>query len=219
MQKKGRHTERFSINAARCSEPAIKNTRTIPAISPAAVRVSNKQAYAKRASGVILLLCIMLAVLASVLVPLLVGGASPAIAAAEVVPISAAVAKRAENSYSSVQEAQNELGFTPKLPTMPEGASLVAIRVVDGTMLEMEYSLGKTTVLYRTAQGSEDLSDINLAHAFSITEEGAVPRSYAGSTEGKLSSAVWATEGYTYAIQTNNDISADIIKGIATSVA
>ncbi|MDL2323810.1 hypothetical protein LJC61_01485 [Ruminococcaceae bacterium OttesenSCG-928-A16] len=221
MQKKVYHTQRVAINAKKPADVSLKNTRSTSAISAAAVRVSNKQAHTRRAGWVIMLLCLALAVLSAVLVPLLVGGASPAIAAEPAVRATAAAPVRAESSYTDLRTAEQELGFTPALPaTMPANTVLTAIRVVDGDMLEMEYVLDNVTLLYRTAQSNEDLSDANRTYTFTTTqEEDGVARMYSGSTENKLSLAVWAEGGKTYAIQTSNEINAETMKEIALSVA
>lgn len=197
-----------------------KTTRTVPAISAAAVRVSNQQARAKRAGWFILFLCLALAVLTTVLVPLLVGGASPVIAGEPTVLAVSSQAPKSQNSYTSLEEAQQELGFVPQYPVrMPEGSQLRVIRVVEGKMLEMEYSVGSVTLLYRTAQGNEDLSDPARTYAFSTTESGDLVCCYAGATENKLCLAAWADDGCTFAIQASNDIAADTMKEIVLGVA
>lgn len=104
--------------------------------------------------------------------------------------------------------------------SVPEGTTLAAIRVVDASILELEYHVGKATVLFRTAQGNDDISGVSKEYAYTSTEEvGGVTRGYAGVTEDILNMAVWASGDYSYAIVAEAGVSAAIMRQFAESVA
>ncbi len=163
-------------------------------------KVRRRRSHHRRVSTLILLMCIVVAVLIVLLVPLLVGGATPSASAAAVPTVEDV--QRTATSYTSVQKAADHLGFAPSLPAeLPEGYTLQAVNVLDGTVLELTYSNGKQEVLYRTAPGSEDLSWDTTEYAFTVNEElDGVTRSYAGVAAQKLSVVVWAKGNDSYAL-------------------
>lgn len=160
--------------------------------------------------------CMLIAVMAVLLVPTLVSGETlaPTGSPAAMVQESAAVA------YTSVEQAQQAVQIDLRAPqNMPEGTALTAVRVVDGNILELEYQVGKTTVMFRTAKGNDDISGVTKDYTFTTSEEqNGVVRSYAGITEKVLSLAVWACDGHTYAVVAEGGISADLMRQIAESV-
>lgn len=190
--------------------------------APAAQRRAYAAARAQKARRVgpaLLILCLVLALATVLLVPLLVGGASPASSKVRTMETSSAPAPSV--SYSSYEEALEALGFVPALPTeAAEGYNLTAIRVVDGSMLELEYSGGKGNYLFRSAQGKDDLSGDLTEYSYTLTEEkDGAARSYAGVAEKKLSLAVWAKGDYSYAVVAADGLAGADMKQVAESVA
>lgn len=187
-----------------------------PAPAMAEPLVPAQQAHSKRAGYLVFSLCLVLAVLAVMFVPLLARGETAVSASA-----GAALTQQAENAvaYNSVEEAVAVLGFNAALPTLPQGAAASAVRVLDGKVLEVSYQLGKDSFVYRTAQGNDDISGDTHTYAFSTTEEaGGVARSYQGPTEKFLNLAVWAAGGNTYAIVAEGGLAAETLKEIAQSI-
>lgn len=169
---------------------------------------------------VVLILCLVMAVATALVLPLVLQNQTMAattpnrLATAEVQPEQVA-------TYNSVAEATAALGFSPQLATaLEQSATLTGVKVLDNSVLEMTYVMGNDTVVYRTAQGSDDISGVYDTFAYSGTEEASgVLRTYSGVTADVLSLAVWANGGYTYAIIANDGLSADTMRTIAESVA
>ena len=175
-----------------------------------------RQRTIKKVAPAILLVCLALAILTVLLVPLLVGGAAPA--ASRIVSSSVPEVAKA---YNSVEEAQQVLGFAPVVPaSMPSEYTCTAVRVKEGNILEIEYSSGKNLVFFRTAEGSDDLSADTTEYYFTTTETlGNITRSYAGVADKKLSTAVWADNNRSYAVVAPDGIAAAQMRQIAESVA
>lgn len=181
-------------------------------------KVRSRRNHHRKVSSLILIGCIVLAVMTVLLVPMLVGGA-PAQAAPEAAPVPTEAETLA---VADLAEASQELGFDATLPaTLPAEYQLAAINVVNGDVLEMEYTNvnGKAPIIYRTAPGSDDLTWDETEYAFTVTEEeGGVTRSYAGVAEQKLSVALWAGDGYSYAVVAPDGIDAEALHIVAESV-
>lgn len=187
-----------------------------PVVKTQHQKVRTRRNHHRKVSSFILVACIVLAVMTVLVVPLLVGGA----AAPSSVPAEAAPAQAEVRAVSTMGEAGQALGFEAAAPAaLPDGFELSAIRVVDGSVLELEYAGGKTPVVYRTASGSDDLTWTDAEYAFTVTEEvDGVTRSYAGVAEQKLSVALWAEGGYSYALVASEGMDAEALRLMAESV-
>lgn len=172
--------------------------------------------------ALMLLICLVLAIVTVLLVPNLTGEATAGTQARPQSrqPESAAPVSREAVTYEGYDEAAAQLAFSPRLPeAIPEGYGLTAVRVLDGSILELEYSTGRDTLVYRTAEGNEDLSDTLTEFAYSATTEASgVTRTYAGAGEEKLNLAVWAEAGYTFALVSQDGVAAAEFVAMAESV-
>lgn len=189
-----------------------------PAPVQAAVKPSQRL-RARKAASAILALCMAVALLAVLLVPLLTAGETSA--ATLNTRAAGSIASLDSVSYGSVEDASSALGFTPKLPLLlQQQAELMRIVVLGGVILEITYMLGKEQVAYRTAAGSEDITDASRTPAFTTTETvDGITRGYSGATENILSLASWAADGYSYAIIASGGLQASDMRNIAESVA
>lgn len=178
-----------------------------------------KPKTSQKAGGVMLVSCLVLALMAVLLVPLLVGGASPS-AAATASPVAAGAAAQQVVAYTSVEDAMATLGLQASLPSaVPEGTVLTAARVLDGTILELEYDVGGTTVLFRAAHGNEDISGSTKNYTYTTTEDvDGTARMYLGVTEQILNVSVWASNDVSYALVASAGLSADTMRQIAESI-
>lgn len=173
----------------------------------------------------ILLACLVLAVASVLVVPMLVGGTTPAQsqqsrAQARGVAPEAAAAPVAV-AYDDAAAAVAALDINPALPTaLPDGYALGAVAVLDGTVLELQLD-GPGAVVLRCAAGNEDLSGMDLdALAFSTYEEtGVVTRRYAGASEDALYAAVWVSGDYTYALVSAEGLNAETMRLLAEPIA
>lgn len=168
----------------------------------------------------VLIGCIALAVLAVLALPLMVGGAAPASSKAQAV---AEVEEEQLNvaEYASAQEAMQVLGFVPAIPAeLPEGYAISASRVVDGEVLELVFGQGKSSVVFRAAKGSDDLSGADHeAYAYTANETvDDVTRGYAGVSDKKLNLAVWTSGEYSYALVAEGGIAPEAMRAMAESI-
>lgn len=160
--------------------------------------------------------CLAVAVLMVMFIPVLVDGAPPSAS-------TTAPAAKAQNiaAFASAQEAAGFVSLEACLPTaIPEGYGVLASRVVDDTVLEVEYTDNKNVIIFRAAPGSDDLSGQDFdTYAYTATETvDGVARGYAGVSEKKLDMAVWADGAYSYAIVTQNSLEASQLKLMAESI-
>lgn len=211
MQKRERRAKGTNTQSS-----SVRNTTSFSVDS---VQVSSQHKKAKKTGGLIMALCLVFALIVAVCGPLLVGGASTVVAA-ENNSIASVSVEREVNSYSSYDAAVQELGYSPSLPTLPANSSLVDVRVVDGTMLEMEYKVNNTVLLYRTAKGDEDLSDSNSKNSYTTTieDEDGVTRMYSGANEAKISLVVWTEDDQAYTLQSTACLDFETMQDIAQSI-
>ena len=120
-------------------------------------------------------------------------------------------------NWEAVKEA---LGYMPVLPAAwPADAGVTSIGVVDGSILEVVYVVGKETYIYRTAEGSDDLSASAKTYAFTTTETvDEISRTYSGVTDKVFTQAVWAANGHSYAILAESGVDADEMRVLAESI-
>ncbi len=172
-----------------------------------------------RSVSVILACCIVLAVGAVLVAPLLTGGAS-AVSSSSVAQVAAAPPVTGAQ-YPSVDAAAKAIGFMPVLPSaLPAGFAQHDVKVLEGAVLEVNYTSGKETLVYRVGQGNEDLSYSDKAYPYSQTQEtGGVTRTYEGSAEKKLNTCVWVNGDYSYALVAADGISGTDMHTVAESVA
>lgn len=197
-----------------CSQRYTAQKPTPP--KKAAQAKAARPASANKMVLLLLAACLVVAVLSVLLVPMLVGGTSPAASAAR-------TAQSQPNAiqYESPAAAAQVLGITPALPgALPEGYAVTASRVVEDTMLEVEITGGRNTLVFRAALGNQDLSGHDsTAFAYTATqEEGGIARGYAGVSEKKLNVAVWVQGDYTYALVCSGGMEAAMFHQIAEGI-
>lgn len=171
----------------------------------------------RRFAPVALVICLAIALLGVALAPVLFGGESVAARTTT----RGDVAARETVAYASLEEATVALGFAPTLPgALPAGSSIRGVNVLDGYILEIEYITDAGPLVYRTAQGNEDLSNGIDKYAYSANEQiGDITRTYFGSGESKLNVALWAADGFTFALLAPEGMSGGVLKAVAESVA
>ncbi len=209
-----KYTQQFAAVKAKPDSEAPK--------AEAIAKVPSKKRTSKTGAA-ILIICLALAIIAVLVVPLLVGGAAPSSAAA---PMAVAAVQQEAlpqvESYDTAEQAVAAIGMQPKLPVqLPEGFELVAQRVVDGYMLEFEYINGRVVVLFRVAQGSEDLTGIATDSAAYTTSEEVqgIRRGYTGVSQNEFNSAVWIDGDYSYALVAQGGMAAEQMRQMAQGVA
>ncbi len=179
-----------------------------------AVRKSSKKAV-----FIIFTISLILALSTVLLGPVFVDGAEVSTTSQNTTAAEPSVSIQ---TFETTQEAAAVLGFAPRLPSaIPDGYQLAEIRALDGSVLELVYEARQNTISFRTALGTGDLSSSEEdEYAFALTDEdGAVIRSYAGSSQERMHTAVWVQDDASYAILAENGLTADEMRSIARSVA
>lgn len=168
----------------------------------------------------IMALCLSVALLCVLLAPLLLGGVS-AVSAAGVTAGPVISAKSNTVSYTSAQQALEDIGITAALPTnLPAGCTVISCQVADGAVLELGIRADGGALLFRAAAGSDDLSGADHEQfTYSTTETvDEITRKYAGASDKKLNLAVWVQGTCSYALVSDGGIAAALMRQIAESI-
>lgn len=163
----------------------------------------------------LVLVGLALALAAVLLVPLMVGGATPT--------ASGSSGLTAENvvEMPGLKQAAAALGIEPKLPTaLPEGYALTSCRVVNNQWMEAEITNSKQTFVLRITGGSADLSgqDYETTPYTAVETVGGISLGYAGVSEKKLSTAVWVDGDCSYALVAVSGAEAGLMRQMAETL-
>ncbi|MBP3892771.1 MAG: hypothetical protein J6D34_01880 [Atopobiaceae bacterium] len=118
---------------------------------------------------------------------------------------------------SSASEAAQIAGFGVTFPEAVPGYSERVYQAVEGEMIQCFYRQGDVSVLIRKAKGSDDVSgDYNeypqvkttTVRDAEVTEKGKDDLVYV---------ATWTRDGFSYAIDADEGLSAEVIEGLAGS--
>ena len=121
--------------------------------------------------------------------------------------------------YDTLEAAAKAAGFELKAPSSVKGFSEKLIQVCDGEMIQVIFLNGDDRLFIRKAEGSEDISgDYNeysdsrtvTVNGNSVTLRG---------DDGKVSTAVWTSGGYTYSVSFDTPVSEDEMTGIIGQVS
>lgn len=118
--------------------------------------------------------------------------------------------------FDTLEEGLAAIDYDPVLPKEIEGG-VEGCSVMDGDMLEVSYSCGIT---WRTAPGGEDISgdyntyeDVKTVRAASGAEI-----TLKGGADG-YTAAVWADNGFSFALYSDQPLSADAAMGVIDSAS
>jgi len=121
--------------------------------------------------------------------------------------------------YETLEAAAKAAGFELKAPSSVKGFSEKLIQVCDGEMIQVIFLNGDDRLFIRKAEGSEDISgDYNeysdsrtvTVNGNSVTLRG---------DDGKVSTAIWTSGGYTYSVSFDTPVSEDEMTGIIGQVS
>ena len=121
--------------------------------------------------------------------------------------------------YESLEAAAKAAGFELKAPSSVKGFTEKLVQVCDGEMIQVIYLNGDDRLLIRKAEGFEDISgDYNeysdsrtvTVNGNSVTLRG---------DDGKVSTAIWTSGGYTYSVSFDTPVSEDEMTGIIGQVS
>lgn len=103
--------------------------------------------------------------------------------------------------YESFEAAAESAGFELRIPYIPEELEITAIRLIEGSLLEVVYELEGNSIVYRQGPGEEDVSGDYTEYEEAVTEkiEGTeVSVTYKGNG-GLVSLMTWQNAGFSYA--------------------
>ena len=201
--------------------PAYPQQAAVDRAQPAQVVATAKAATRRmvKIGPLVLIACLILSILAVLMIPMVVSGTSSvssrATAVSESPPLAAV-------SYDSMQDAADALNLPGQaLSGFPTDVQATAISVVDNAYLEVAFTYGKDTYLYRAAAGSDDLSgmDYESAAYTAVEETDSAAIGFTGVSEKKLTSAVWIKGDYTYALVSESGAAAEEMRTLATDMA
>ncbi|MBR4928566.1 MAG: hypothetical protein IKX72_03305 [Oscillospiraceae bacterium] len=121
--------------------------------------------------------------------------------------------------YESLEAAAKAAGFELKTPSSVKGFSDKLIQVCNGEMIQVIYLNGDDRLLIRKAKGSEDISgDYNEYSDNSTVTVNGNSVTLRGD-DGKVSTAVWTSGGYTYSVSFDTPVTEDEMTGIVGQVS
>lgn len=121
--------------------------------------------------------------------------------------------------YESLEAAAKAAGFELKAPSSVKGFTEKLVQVCDGEMIQVIYLNGDDRLLIRKAEGFEDISgDYNEYSDNSTVTVNGNSVTLRGD-DGKVSTAVWTSDGYTYSVSFDTPVSEDEMTGIIGQVS
>lgn len=120
--------------------------------------------------------------------------------------------------YNTVDEAKKAVVFKALVPgAMPEGYTLSWVSTINDELFQISYKNGDNAILYRTAEGAEDISgDYNVYKNEKSLKIAGIDVTIKGN-EG-AAKATWTKDGLTYSIYADKEISEQDITNIIASI-
>lgn len=120
--------------------------------------------------------------------------------------------------YNTRDEAKKAVVFKALVPgAMPEGYTLSWVSTINDKLFQISYKNGDNEILYRTAEGAEDISgDYNVYKNEKSLKIAGIDVTIKGN-EG-AAKATWTKDGLTYSIYADKEISEQDITNIIASI-
>lgn len=120
--------------------------------------------------------------------------------------------------YNTLDEAKKAVVFKALVPgAMPEGYTLSWVSTINDELFQISYKNGDSEILYRTAEGTEDISgDYNVYKNEKSLKIAGIDVTIKGN-EG-AAKATWTKDGLTYSIYADKEISEQDITNIIASI-
>lgn len=120
--------------------------------------------------------------------------------------------------YNTLDEAKKAVVFKALVPgAMPEGYTLSWVSTINDELFQISYKNGDNEILYRTAEGTEDISgDYNVYKNEKSLKIAGIDVTIKGN-EG-AAKATWTKDGLTYSIYADKEISEQDITNIIASI-
>ena len=121
--------------------------------------------------------------------------------------------------YDTLEAAAKAAGFELKAPSSVKGFSEKLIQVCDGEMIQVIFLNGDDRLFIRKAEGSEDISGDYNEYSDSRTATVNGNSVTLRGDDGKVSTAIWTSGGYTYSVSFDTPVSEDEMTGIIGQVS
>ena len=122
--------------------------------------------------------------------------------------------------YETIEDAVKAAGFAFNLPAM-NGSLKPSVQVMDGKMIQVIFSdeNGDPQVYLRKQAGDEDISGDYNEYAEITTETVGDHTVTLKGNDGKVSTAIWTANGYSYAVMFETPVEKDQILSLIGEIA
>ena len=122
--------------------------------------------------------------------------------------------------FASLDEAEKAAGFALKIPATPDNLKPI-VQVMDGKMIQVIFSdeNGDPQVYLRKQAGDEDISGDYNEYAEITTETVGDHTVTLKGNDGKVSTAIWTANGYSYAVMFETPVEKDQILSLIGEIA
>jgi hypothetical protein len=120
---------------------------------------------------------------------------------------------------NTLEEARKAVGYDFAVPsTLPDGYEMKGITVTGGRMVQVSYLKGENRVLFRTAQGKDEISgDYNVYDKVSTISVGEFKVAIKGNHEG-IHLAAWHKDGGSFSLAFSESVKEQELSTIITSI-
>ena len=121
--------------------------------------------------------------------------------------------------YDTLDEAAAAAGFGLSAPEQIDGYDAPAVQLMNGEMLQLIFRSGDDRLIIRKTKGSADISGDYAVHAETRTARiNGVDVSLRGEA-GKVSTAVWCANGFSYALLSDVPLASDVMTDLIAEIA
>ena len=121
--------------------------------------------------------------------------------------------------YDSLAEAEAAAGVSLAAPTSIDGCSGPDVQLMSGKMLQLIFRSDSGRIIIRKAAGSEDISGDYTSYAETKTARVNGCDVTLKGADGKVSTAVWCANGYSYALLSDVPMATDILTDLIVEIA
>ncbi len=121
--------------------------------------------------------------------------------------------------YASLGDAAKDAGFPLTAPERIEGYDEPLVQLMSGKMLQLIFRSGDARLIIRKAAGSEDISGDYNSYAETKTARINGADVTLKGADGKVSTAVWCLNGFSYAVLSDTPMAPDIMSDLIAEIA
>lgn len=118
-------------------------------------------------------------------------------------------------SYDSVQEAETVLGWTVKLPPLPE---IFSVTLISGSLFEVDWDNGNSYYRMAKAELGSDISGDYNSYPITTTVENGYALQLRGDAQDAYRLLTWQDGGYSYAYYSDAPMTADEARSLVEQI-